>query len=141
MLSICIEKQIGRKLSIISGTSEDVIYLVETSRELLGTYKIRLPIPPPALHYIESSSTNMGGFSIRRSFVSPLTSSKILLIRMIPRNPSNFFIFYSKILILLSLFTCILLESQSMQQFCKKTSVISIFFKDCTFINFSYKKN
>lgn len=120
MLSICIEKQIGRKLSIISGT-EDVIYLVETSRELLGTYKIRLPIPPPALYYIESSSTNIGGFSIHRSFVSPLISPKILVIRMIPQNLSNSSIFHSKISILLSLLTCILLESQSMQQLCKKT--------------------
>lgn len=109
MLSICIEKQTGRKLSIISGISEDVIYLVETSRELLRTYKIRLPIPPPALYYIESSSTNIGGFS----FVSPLTSSKIPVIRMILRNPSNFFIFHSKISILLSLLICILLQSSS----------------------------
>lgn len=124
MLSICIEKQIGRKLSIISGTWEDVIYLVETSRELLGTYKIRLPIPPPILHYIESSSMNIGGFSIRRSFVSALFSPKFFaknsLIRMISQNLSNSSIFHSKISILLSLLACIFLKSQSMQQLCKK---------------------
>lgn len=119
MLSICIEKQIGRKLSIISGT-EDVIYLVETSRELLGTYKIRLPIPPPALYYIESSSTNIEGFSTVRSF-HLLFRQKILVIRMIPQNLSNFSIFHSKISILLSLLTCIFLEFQSMWQSCKKT--------------------
>jgi len=71
--------------------SEDVIYLVKTSRELLRTYKVRLPIP----RAIESSSTNISRFSIR-SFVSLRTSPKILVIGMIRRNPSSFSIFHRK---------------------------------------------
>jgi len=75
-----------------SVASEDVIYLVKTSRKLLRTYKVRLPIPPTT----EFPNTNISGFSIRRSFVSLRTSPKILVIGMIHRNPPSFLYFSLK---------------------------------------------